>query len=242
MPAGPLAQPDDENPLALLIYTSGSTGAPKGAMYPRRNVGKMWRRSSRNWFGETVASITLNFMPMSHVMGRGILFGTLGNGGTAYFAARSDLSTLLEQLGFTRAVTISSTTATAITLHNTSAAAVDLSGYVLQKNGVGAGYTLPPGTTVGAGADLVIGSAASGLSFSGDDFLTKYQGQPALNLYNMIQKLMPATAPGSLTRPQAADLLSYILSFNKFPAGTKEFPTDEDSLKKLTLPKPAPKS
>ena len=31
-------------------------------------------------------SITLNFMPMSHVMGRGILYGTLGNGGTAYFA------------------------------------------------------------------------------------------------------------------------------------------------------------
>ena len=64
---------------------------------------------------------------------------------------------------------------------------------------------------------------------SGDDFLTKYQGQPALNLYNMIQKLMPATAPGTLTRPQAADLLAYILSFNKFPAGKTEFPTDEDS-------------
>jgi mono/diheme cytochrome c family protein len=76
---------------------------------------------------------------------------------------------------------------------------------------------------------------------SGDDFLTKYQGQPALNLYNLIQKLMPATAPGSLTRPQAGDLLAYILSFNKFPAGTKDFPTDEDTLKKLTIPKPAPK-
>ena len=77
---------------------------------------------------------------------------------------------------------------------------------------------------------------------SGDDFLTKYEGQPALNVYNMIQKLMPATAPGSLTRPQAADLLAYILNFNKFPAGKTEFPSDEDSLKKLILPKPAPKS
>ena len=77
---------------------------------------------------------------------------------------------------------------------------------------------------------------------SGDDFLSKYQGQPALTLYNMIQKLMPATAPGTLTRPQAADLLAYILSFNKFPAGKTEFPIDEDSLKKLMLPKPAPKS
>jgi fatty acid CoA ligase FadD9 len=92
----------DDDALALLIYTSGSTGAPKGAMYPQGNVGKMWRRSSRNWFGATAASITLNFMPMSHVMGRGVLYGTLGNGGTAYFAARSDLSTLLEDLELVR--------------------------------------------------------------------------------------------------------------------------------------------
>ncbi|HUH69676.1 MAG TPA: carboxylic acid reductase [Mycobacterium sp.] len=93
---------DSGDPLALLIYTSGSTGAPKGAMYPQSNVGKMWRRSSRNWFGPSAASITLNFMPMSHVMGRGILYGTLGNGGTAYFAAKSDLSTLLEDLTLVR--------------------------------------------------------------------------------------------------------------------------------------------
>ncbi|UQC00783.1 carboxylic acid reductase [Mycobacterium intracellulare] len=92
----------DEDSLALLVYTSGSTGAPKGAMYPQSNVGKMWRRGSKNWFGESAASITLNFMPMSHVMGRGILYGTLGNGGTAYFAARSDLSTLLEDLELVR--------------------------------------------------------------------------------------------------------------------------------------------
>ncbi|OMC48051.1 oxidoreductase [Mycobacterium sp. IS-2888] len=102
LPAGPVAAPDDDDLLALLIYTSGSTGAPKGAMYPQRNVAKMFRRSSRNWFGPTAASITLNFMPMSHVMGRGILYGTLGNGGTAYFAAKSDLSTLLDDLALVR--------------------------------------------------------------------------------------------------------------------------------------------
>jgi fatty acid CoA ligase FadD9 len=105
LPAEPSGGPDLENsddPLALLIYTSGSTGAPKGAMYPQSNVGKMWQRSDRNWFGPSAASITLNFMPMSHVMGRGILYGTLGNGGTAYFAAKSDLSTLLEDLELVR--------------------------------------------------------------------------------------------------------------------------------------------
>jgi fatty acid CoA ligase FadD9 len=97
------ADPEDgADPLALLIYTSGSTGAPKGAMYPQSNVAKMWNRSTKNWFGPSAASISLNFMPMSHVMGRGTLYGTLGNGGTAYFAAKSDLSTLLEDLRLVR--------------------------------------------------------------------------------------------------------------------------------------------
>jgi fatty acid CoA ligase FadD9 len=106
LPPAPVAVPDDfadsGDPLALLIYTSGSTGAPKGAMYPQSNVGKLWRRSSSNWFGPSAASITLNFMPMSHGMGRVILYGTLGNGGTAYFAAKGDLSTLLEDLELVR--------------------------------------------------------------------------------------------------------------------------------------------
>jgi S-disulfanyl-L-cysteine oxidoreductase SoxD len=77
---------------------------------------------------------------------------------------------------------------------------------------------------------------------SGDDFLSKYEGQPTVNVYDMIQKLMPADKPGTLSRPDAADLLAYILSFNKFPAGKTDLPSDEDSLKKLVLPKPAPKA
>src|SRR5271169_2557888 len=102
LPAVPAVESGADDPLALLIYTSGSTGAPKGAMYPQSNVAKMWNRSTKNWFGPSAASITLNFMPMSHVMGRGTLYGTLGNGGTAYFAAKSDLSTLLEDLELVR--------------------------------------------------------------------------------------------------------------------------------------------
>ena len=102
LPATPIAEAGEDDPLALLIYTSGSTGAPKGAIYPQSNVAKMWNRSTKNWFGPSAASISLNFMPMSHVMGRGTLYGTLGNGGTAYFAAKSDLSTLLEDLRLVR--------------------------------------------------------------------------------------------------------------------------------------------
>lgn len=100
----PTGYRDRDDDLALLIYTSGSTGAPKGAMYQRRMVTNMWRRATTAiWGGKEAAPwLTLNFMPMSHVMGRGILSTTLCSGGTAYFAARSDLSTLLEDLALVR--------------------------------------------------------------------------------------------------------------------------------------------
>lgn len=99
----------DDNPLALLIYTSGSTGAPKGAMYPERLAAGAWRQSFRaNWGDHSCApSITLNFLPMSHMMGRGLLYGTLGAGGTAYFSARSDLSAFLEDLALVRPTQLS---------------------------------------------------------------------------------------------------------------------------------------
>ena len=91
----------DDDDLALLIYTSGSTGAPKGAMYPARTVANLWRPT--DFFARgAVPSITLNFMPMSHGAARGVLYGTLANGGTAFFVAKSDLSTLLEDLALVR--------------------------------------------------------------------------------------------------------------------------------------------
>ena len=103
-PLAPEIVGDADDPLALLIYTSGSTGRPKGAMYPERLVANIWRKSTRALWGQTggTPSITLNFMPMSHLMGRHALYSTLGAGGTAYFAAKSDLSTFLEDLALVR--------------------------------------------------------------------------------------------------------------------------------------------
>ncbi|WP_445169969.1 carboxylic acid reductase [Mycolicibacterium sp. Dal123E01] len=99
-----VALSDEEDPLALLIYTSGSTGAPKGAMYPAQKVVDMWTAGGGNWDEKHGAypAIVLSFMPMSHVMGRGALYGTLSTGGIVYFAARPDLSTFTEDLALTR--------------------------------------------------------------------------------------------------------------------------------------------
>jgi fatty acid CoA ligase FadD9 len=101
---GPDLSRGHSDDLRLLVYTSGSTGTPKGAMYTDRLMANCWR----GWFGPEwdvdgkLPALTLNFMPISHVMGRVILYSTLGAGGTAYFAAKSDLSTLLDDLALVR--------------------------------------------------------------------------------------------------------------------------------------------
>jgi fatty acid CoA ligase FadD9 len=108
LPTPPAFDSGDDT-LALLIYTSGSTGTPKGAMYLTKAVMNAWRRSSMAMWGNggVTPSITLNFMPMSHMMGRGILYATLGAGGTAYFVAKSDLSTFFDDLALVRPTQLS---------------------------------------------------------------------------------------------------------------------------------------
>ncbi|MVU83905.1 AMP-binding protein [Nocardia sp. ET3-3] len=98
LPEAPLYVPADEDELAVLIYTSGSTGTPKGAMYPHRLVTGMW-------LGPTFIPapvMNLCYMPLSHVAGRMVLTGTFARGGTAYFAAASDMSTLFDDIALAR--------------------------------------------------------------------------------------------------------------------------------------------
>lgn len=101
LPAAPQFEPAaGEDPLALLVYTSGSTGAPKGAMYPQSLLRAAWAGFAP--VGSTIPAITVSYMPMSHIAGRNSLTSTFVRGGTTYFAARSDLSTLFEDIGLAR--------------------------------------------------------------------------------------------------------------------------------------------
>lgn len=69
-------------------------------MYTERLVRQFWVDFVPGQ--ERRPSIVLNYMPLSHMVGRGVLFGTLAKGGIAYFVASSDLSTLFEDLSLVR--------------------------------------------------------------------------------------------------------------------------------------------
>ncbi|UJB40343.1 carboxylic acid reductase [Streptomyces sp. A1-5] len=101
LPPAPLftAEPGDD-PLALLIYTSGSTGTPKGAMYTQRLVGSAWYGFS--YGAADMPPVSILYMPQSHLAGRYALMGSLVRGGIGYFTAKSDLSTLFEDIGLIR--------------------------------------------------------------------------------------------------------------------------------------------
>jgi fatty acid CoA ligase FadD9 len=95
---------EDENPLATLIYTSGSTGTPKGAMYTSGMMTRIWQRphSPSVDIGRLIPAIHLQYMPLSHVYGLEWLIATLASGGIGYFAAKSDMSTLFDDIGLVR--------------------------------------------------------------------------------------------------------------------------------------------
>jgi mono/diheme cytochrome c family protein len=74
-----------------------------------------------------------------------------------------------------------------------------------------------------------------GPPLAGNDFLKAWGNQPLSELVNKILKTMPQTDPGSLTRPQAVDLVAHILQVGKFPAGQSALPEAEDALKQVLL-------
>jgi fatty acid CoA ligase FadD9 len=100
LPPAPPLKAEDGDRLAMLVYTSGSTGTPKGAMYTNHMVTRLWHGLWPRVIDQP--AICLNYMPLSHVAGRAVLMGTLASGGTNYFTARSDLSTLFEDIALVR--------------------------------------------------------------------------------------------------------------------------------------------
>jgi mono/diheme cytochrome c family protein len=70
---------------------------------------------------------------------------------------------------------------------------------------------------------------------SGPDFSRNWQGKTVADLFEKTHGSMPATAPGSLTEQQTADILAYMFSMAKYPAGSTELAASVEPLKQISL-------
>ena len=84
------------------------------------------------------------------------------------------------------------------------------------------------------------GTDTGGPTLVGKDFINGWKDMSAGALLNKISMDMPSNAPGSLTPAQYADVMSFVLSVNKYPAGQTELPTDAAALKAVKMAEPRP--
>lgn len=73
------------NSLATIVYTSGTTGDPKGVMLTHRNIISNVI-ATKGWIGLDPSDRLLSFLPLSHVFERVVLFRSLFDGVSVYFA------------------------------------------------------------------------------------------------------------------------------------------------------------
>jgi len=74
---------------------------------------------------------------------------------------------------------------------------------------------------------------------AGMDFLANWKGKTLGDLFEKTQTTMPATAPGTLTPDQTADVLAYVLKSSKYATGSAPLANKMDAL--LTIQLDAPK-
>ena len=83
------------------------------------------------------------------------------------------------------------------------------------------------------GTSLTGGESAPPLT--GGEFSSNWNGLTVGDLFERIRTTMPADRAGSLPRSQNADILSYILKVNQYPAGQSELGQQTEMLKQIRL-------
>ena len=73
---------------------------------------------------------------------------------------------------------------------------------------------------------------------AGKDFLANWQGKTVGDLFEKTSTTMPATAPGSLTPEQAADVISFLLSKDSYPAGSAALEAKIEPLQQIKIDAP----
>jgi quinoprotein glucose dehydrogenase len=76
---------------------------------------------------------------------------------------------------------------------------------------------------------------------AGKDFLANWQGKSVGDLFEKTHTTMPATAPGTLTPAQAAEITAHMLAVGQYPAGQTELDSKIEVLSQITIDPPAAK-
>ena len=72
-------------------------------------------------------------------------------------------------------------------------------------------------------------------TLAGADFLNNWNGLTAYDLFERIRTTMPIDHPSSLPTRTILDIMAYMFSYNKFPAGKAELPQDTKMLRLITI-------
>jgi hypothetical protein len=72
-------------------------------------------------------------------------------------------------------------------------------------------------------------------ALTGSGFLANWNGFTVADLHDRVLTTMPSDSVGTLTAPQVTDVLTYIFSFNGFPAGKSELASVVDSMKAIQI-------
>jgi mono/diheme cytochrome c family protein len=86
------------------------------------------------------------------------------------------------------------------------------------------------------GQDVYMGmckSCHSADAYTASTFTSKWEGKALAELYLFIRDNMPKNEPGGLTPEEYADVLAYLLSINRMPAGDTDLPPDADRMKSI---------
>ena len=73
---------------------------------------------------------------------------------------------------------------------------------------------------------------------AGKDFLANWSGKTLGDLYEKTQTTMPATAPGTLSPDQAADIVAFLLSKDNFPTGAAALVGKTEPLAQIKIEDP----
>jgi S-disulfanyl-L-cysteine oxidoreductase SoxD len=75
----------------------------------------------------------------------------------------------------------------------------------------------------------------SGPKLVGEAFMANWSSQSVGVLFDWLREAMPAEAPGTLSKTDAAAVIAYILKLNKLPAGKQELSVEPDELGRIQI-------